>query len=90
MCTEENIRCGKDETDMKKTITLKGLCCPNCAAEIEHAVSELDGVTAASIAFMTQRLTVELGECDDKAVKDIMKKITKTVRRIEPDVDIEF
>lgn len=68
---------------MKKTYLLDGLCCANCAAKIEKGVSEIDGVTSATVNFLTTKLIVE-GE--DAKMDDILKKTKKIVKKIEPDV----
>ena len=44
---------------MKKTYLLEGLCCANCAAKIERGVADIDGVTDASVNFLTTKLTFE-------------------------------
>ncbi len=44
---------------MKKVLQLQGLDCANCAAELEKEISLIDGVTFASLAFVSQKLTVE-------------------------------
>jgi copper chaperone CopZ len=71
---------------MKKTYLLEGLCCANCAAKIERGVADIDGVTDASVNFLTTKLTFE-GE--DSKIDDIVKKAKKIVKKIEPDVEIK-
>ena len=71
---------------MKKTYLLEGLCCANCAAKIERGVADIDGVTDASVKFLTTKLTFE-GE--DSKIDDIVKKAKKIVKKIEPDVEIK-
>ena len=71
---------------MKKTYKLENLDCANCAAKIENAVKEIEGVINASVSFMTQRLTIET-EAD---LDEIMTKAKKIVRTIEPDCEIIF
>ena len=44
---------------MKKTFRLEGLDCANCAAKIERGIAALDGVSNASVNFMTGKLTIE-------------------------------
>ena len=68
---------------MKKTFKLNGLGCANCAAKIEKAVGKLDGVSSASVNFMTTKMVIE-GE-DDK-FEDIVKAANSIVKKIEPDV----
>ena len=71
---------------MKKTYKLENLDCANCAAKIENAVKEIEGVINASVSFMTQRLTIET-EAD---LDEIMTKVKKIVRTIEPNCEIIF
>ena len=71
---------------MKKTYKLENLDCANCAAKIENAVKEIEGVINASVSFMTQRLTIET-EAD---LDEIMTKVKKIIRTIEPDCEIIF
>ncbi len=44
---------------MKQVIRLQGLDCANCAAELEAIINKIEGVSAATLAFVTQKLTVE-------------------------------
>ena len=44
---------------MKKTYKMIDLDCANCAAKMEEAIKKIDGVTSASVSFMTQKMTVE-------------------------------
>lgn len=70
---------------MKKSFKLNDLDCANCAAKIENAVKKVDGVNAASVNFMAQRLELEAADERFGAVLDEVKKV---VKRIEPDVGI--
>ena len=70
---------------MKKTFNLIDLDCANCAAKMENAIKEIDGVNDASVSFMTQKMTVD---ADDAQFDKIMKKAVKICRRIEPDCEI--
>lgn len=71
---------------MKKTYLLDGLCCANCAAKIERGVGAIDGVTSASVSFLTTKLVVE---GDDAKMDEIIKATEKIVKKIEPDVEME-
>ena len=70
---------------MKKTFKLIDLDCANCAAKMENAIKKIDGVTAATVSFMTQKMTVEW---DDARFDDIMKQVVKTCKKVEPDCEI--
>lgn len=71
---------------MKKTFKLEGLDCANCAAKIEKAVKALDGVTSASVNFMTTKMIIE---GDDAKFDIIEKSANAIVKKIEPDVIVK-
>ena len=70
---------------MKKVYKLQDLDCANCAAKMERAIAKIDGVTSASISFMSQKLTIE---ADDARFDDIMKEAVKVCKKVEPDCRI--
>ena len=70
---------------MKKTYKLIDLDCANCAAKMETAIQKIDGVTSATVSFMSQKMTVE---GDDARFDDIMKQVVKTCKKVEPDCEI--
>ena len=70
---------------MKKTFKLIDLDCANCAAKMENGIKKIDGVTDATVSFMTQKMTVE---ADDARFDDIMKQVVKVCKRVEPDCEI--
>ena len=59
---------------MKKTYRLKDLDCANCAAKMENRIGKINGVTSASISFMTQKLTLE---AQDDRFDDILSEVKK-------------
>ena len=67
---------------MKKTFKLQDLDCANCAAKMETAIKKLDGVTDASVSFMTQKLVLE---ADDARFDAILKEVVKACKKVEPD-----
>jgi copper chaperone CopZ len=72
---------------MKKVFELEELNCANCAAKMEEAVRKIDGVTNASVSFMTQKLTIE---ADGEMFDEIVKKAAKVCKKIEPDCRIKL
>jgi copper chaperone CopZ len=70
---------------MKKTFTLDEVDCANCAARMERKINAIEGVIAASVSFMTQKLTIEAEEGD---FDRILKEAQKAVSKIEPDCRI--
>ena len=72
---------------MKKRFNLTDLCCANCAAKMETAINKIDGVHAASINFMAQKLTVD---ADDQRFDAIMDEVVAVCKKIEPDCVINL
>ena len=65
---------------------IKGIDCANCAAELERAIQKIDGVTEASLSFMTEKLVMEI---EDDRKDEILKNLKKVVKKEEPDCTIE-
>ena len=72
---------------MKKTYKLIDLDCANCARKMEEAINKLDGVNAATVSFMTQKMTID---ADDSRFDAIMKDVVKCIRRVEPDCQVDM
>lgn len=72
---------------MRKTYKLTDLDCANCAAKMEAAIQKIDGVTEASVSFLTQKLTVE---AEDGRFEEIMKQVVKACKKVEPDCVIKL
>ena len=71
---------------MKRSYRLKDLDCANCAMKMENEIKRIDGVKAASVSFMTQRMTLEV---EDNADMDaVIQKAAQICKRIEPDCKI--
>ncbi len=71
---------------MKKTFRLEGLGCANCAAKMEKAINALDGVTNATVNFMTTKMVID-GE--DNMMDTIVASAEKIIKKIEPDVVVK-
>ena len=72
---------------MKKTYTIE-VDCANCANLMEEATKKTEGVVAAVVNFMTQRMEVEFVEGADDA--KVMKDVLKACKKVEPDCEIEL
>ncbi len=72
---------------MKKIYKLENLDCANCAAKIEAAIKEIEGVSGASVSFMTQKLVIET---EPEILDAVMAEVRKTMNKIEPDCEIIF
>ncbi|KXL53560.1 MAG: cation transporter [Clostridium argentinense] len=71
---------------MKKKFILEGLDCANCAAKMEKAINELDGVKEATVNFMTTKLVID-GE--DEKMPTIIEEAEKIIKKIEPDTTMK-
>ena len=70
---------------MKKTYKID-VDCANCANLMESAAKKTEGVKDAVVNFMTQKMIVEFDEGHEP--KDVMGKVLKACRKVEPDCDI--
>ncbi len=56
---------------MKKKFKLTDLDCANCAAKMENAIRKIEGVSDASVSFMTQKMTIEADDARFDAIMEI-------------------
>ena len=70
---------------MKKTYKIE-VDCANCAAKMERAAAQTEGVVSATVNFMTQKMTVEFAEGSDE--KAVMAKVVKSCRKVASDGEI--
>lgn len=70
---------------MKKVVKIMNLDCANCAQELEHAISKIEGVNEVSIHFMTQKMTIDI---EDEQYDKAIKAIEKAKKKVEPDCEI--
>ena len=70
---------------MKKLFKLENLDCANCAAKMERAIAKIEGVSAVSVNFMGQRLAIE---AEDSRFEEILERIVKVCKKVEPDCTI--
>lgn len=71
---------------MTKQFKMIDLDCANCAAKMEDGIRKIEGVEAASISFIIQKLTIT---APDDQMDRIIKQAAKVCRKIEPDCRIE-
>ena len=67
---------------MKKVYQLEDLDCANCAAKMERAIAKIEGVSSVSVSFIAQRLSIE---AEEEQFEEIMDKVVKVCRKVEPD-----
>ncbi len=68
---------------MKKTIKLQDLDCANCAAKIEKAISQIEGVNSVKVNFMTQKM---IFDAEDDKFDELLNKAQKAANKIEKDL----
>lgn len=67
---------------MKKVYSIE-VDCAACALKCENAIKKMDEVNDCQINFMTLKMTLDAENPDE-----ILKKVLKTARKIEPDFEI--
>lgn len=70
---------------VKSTFRLEGLHCANCAAKIEQAAAEMDGVSSASLDFAAGRITINSDRSKQVSLKAELERLAQS---IEPGVKI--
>lgn len=66
---------------MRKSFKLDEIDCANCARKLQDKIAEVEGVQAASVNFMTQKLTLQAADDDFDAVLD---RVVARVAEVEP------
>ena len=67
---------------MRKAFKLQDLDCANCAAKMENAIKNIEGVKSAAISFMTQKLVLE---ADDDRFEAVLDEAQHACKKFEPD-----
>ena len=70
---------------MKKKFKLIDLDCANCAAKMEEAIKKIDGVTDASVSFMTQKMMID---AEDEKFDQVLQEAIKCISKVEPDCKV--
>lgn len=70
---------------MKKSFKLEELDCAHCAQKMEDAIAKLEGVKKVNVNFMAQKMIIE---ADDDKFEEILDKVQKVIKDIEPDCQI--
>ena len=70
---------------MKKTYKIE-VDCINCAGKMERAAAQTEGVAAATVNFMTQKLIVEFAEGANPG--EVMARVQKNCKKVTSDGEI--
>ena len=73
------------ELPMKKTYKID-VDCANCAAKMEQAAKNTEGVQDAVVNFMTLKMKIEFEEGAD--VDTVMQAVLKNCKKVESDCEI--
>lgn len=71
---------------MKRIYRLENLDCAHCAAKMEKGIRKLDGVIAADINFLTQKLILE---AEDPMFDQVYEEVIWLIHKAEPDVVVK-
>lgn len=77
----------KPVSKIKKQFILEGLDCAHCASKIETKLNSMDGVSSASVNFVTKTLTMELEEIS--RVNELVAASIETINKIESHVVVK-
>lgn len=76
-----------NKNKLKKEFILEGLGCANCAAKMEEKISQMKGVSSASVNFVTKTLSMEIEEIN--SVEELIAATKETVNSIESHVVVK-
>lgn len=69
---------------MKKLkLTIEGMHCASCAANIERAVKKVKGVKDVVVSLMTHKCFIEIENADEEEIKKAIKKVGYKIADIE-------
>ena len=70
---------------MKKVFKMQDLDCANCAAKMERAIGQIDGVQKVTISFLAQKMTLE---ADDARFDEIVKQAVACVKKVDVECEV--
>ena len=75
----------EEDITMKKTYKIE-VDCAACALKMENAAKKVEGVTDATVSFMTQKMKVEFAEGADPHAT--MENVLSACKKVEDDCEI--
>ena len=73
---------------MKKTYSIEGIDCANCAMKLENKINKIKGINEASINFMMWKLIIEAEVLTENEFEVIMKQVKEITKKMEPEAVI--
>ncbi len=71
---------------MKKVLKVTDIDCAHCAAAMEKGISKIEGITYASVSFLTQKIILEYEDGTD--FNSLLPQIKKAVKKVDSDCDL--
>lgn len=71
---------------MKKVLKVTDIDCAHCAAAMERGISKIEGITYASVSFLTQKIILEYEDGID--FNSLLPQIIKAVKKVDSDCDL--
>ncbi|MBP5293413.1 MAG: cation transporter [Clostridia bacterium] len=68
---------------MKKVFKIE-VDCAVCAQKCEEAISKVSGIASCQVNFMSQKMTLEGEDINQRLIKEVLK----AARKVEPDFEI--
>ncbi len=74
----------KEEENMKKIVSIEGMCCEHCAKRVENALSAVGGVVSATVKLKKKIAVIRSREeVSDEQIKNVVSEAGYTVTAIE-------
>ena len=70
---------------MRKIFKVENVDCANCARKMQDNILKIEGITSATLNFLTQRLTVEF---EESKVSTIVEEMQTACRKIDKAVNV--
>lgn len=70
---------------MRKIFKVENVDCANCARKMQDNILKIEGITSATLNFLTQRLTVEF---EESKVSTIVEEMQSACRKIDKAVNV--
>lgn len=71
---------------MKKVLKVTDIDCAHCASAMEKGISKIEGITYASVSYLTQKIILEYN--DDIDFESLLPQIKKAVKKVDSDCDL--
>ena len=70
---------------MRRIFKVENVDCANCALKMQNNILKIEGISNATLNFLTQRLTVEF---EDKKLSTIIDELQTACRKVDRAVNV--